>query len=504
MVITTVAGTGTQGSVGDNGAATSAQFFNPNGVAADSSGNLFIADAGNHKVRKVANNGIITTFAGTGAPGCTGDDGLAISALLNVPQGVAVDVSGNLFIADSGNHKIRMVSSSGTITTFAGTGASGYSGDGGAATSATFGSISAIAVNSLGTVFIFDVMFLAFRKVISDGTITRIATSLTVSARGITADSNGNVYLTAQTDNKIRMISSAGIITTFAGTGAATLPSPNGVAVNSVGTLFIADSNNYVIRMDSDGIITTFAGTGVSGSTGDGGAPTSCKFISPTAVAVDSSNRVYVVDTNKVRMIGSIHACTAGNYVSSTSSGTCASCPTGSYSASTSAATSCNLCLANTYMTSTGATVCTACPTGSTTNSVVGGTSVASCLCLANTYMTSTGCTACPTGSTTNSVAGGTSVAGCLCSADTYMTSTGGTLACTACPTGSTTNSVAGSTSVVSCLCMANTYASSTGCTVCPAGFMNFVLGATSVASCSTVREVIGFCIFSDPFLFLK
>ena len=129
--------------------------------------------------------------------------------------------------------------------------------------------------------------------------------------------------------------------------------------------------------VSNSGIITTFAGTnGVSGSTGDGGAPTSCLFLNPTGIAVDSSNRVYVTDLNKVRVISTMNLCSAGSYMSTL--GTCTFCPTGSYSASSSSATSCALCLVNTYMSSTGATVCTPCPTG-TTSFVLGATSATRC-----------------------------------------------------------------------------------------------------------------------------
>ena len=353
MAITTFAGTGVYGSSGDGGAATSAQLNSLRGVATDAVGNVYmcIADYYNNNIRMVSSSGIITTIAGTGAHGNSGDTGAATSATLYNPTGVAVDSLFNVYIADTYNSKIRKITSAGIITTFAGTGASGNSGDTGAATSAQLNSPYGVAVGLSGSLFIVDMY-------------------------------NYNV----------RMVSSNGIIATYAGTGvygysgdggaatSATFAYPSGVAVNSVGTLFIADSNNYVIRMVSTtGIITNFAGTGgVSGSTGDGGALTSCLLASPSRVAVDSSNRVYVTDGNKVRMISSAYVCPAGSYVSSTSSGTCESCPIGSYSASTSFATSCPLCLAGTYGTSPGATVCTVCPAG-TMNFVLGATSVSSC-----------------------------------------------------------------------------------------------------------------------------
>ena len=346
------------GNSGDTGAATSIPLGYPFAVAEDSSGNVYIADSVNARIRKVASNGIMTTYAGTGVAGCTGDTGAATSVQLYSPYGVTVDTNGIVYIADTANAKVRTVSTSGIMTTYAGGGtyASGCTGDTGAATSIKLDSPYTVCVDSSGNLFITE-PFMLYR---------------------------------------VRKVTTNGIITTYAGSGgygysgdggqatSATFRTPYGIAVNSVGTLFIVDAYNYVIRMVTrDGIITTFAGTAgvygsTGGSTGDGGAPTSCVFQSLRAVAVDSLDRVYVTDANKIRVIGNMFACPAGSYVTSTSSGTCSSCPMGSYSASTSLATSCTLCAANMYMSSTGATVCTVCPAG-TMNFVFGSTSVASC-----------------------------------------------------------------------------------------------------------------------------
>ena len=264
--------------LGDGGAATSAQFYYPYGVAVDISGKVYIADPFNHKIRMVTSAGIITTFAGTGTYGIIGDGVPATSALLNEPYGVAVDTSGKVFIADFSDHKIRMVSSTGIITTIAGTGISGSSGDGGAATSA------------------------------------QLSRPL-----GVAVDTSGKVYIADNFIHKIRMVDSAGIITTFAGTGfigsigdggaatSAQLNFPEGVATDIFGNVYIADTCNYKVRMvTSAGIITTIAGTGSIGISGDGGAATSAQFSSPYGVAADGNGqRVYVADTNsyKIRLV---------------------------------------------------------------------------------------------------------------------------------------------------------------------------------------------------------
>ena len=177
-IITTIAGTGADGSSGDGGAATSVLLNNPLGVSVSISGNLYIADRYNNKIRMVTSTGIIATFAGTGTVGSSGDGGAATSAQLSYPSGVSVDISGNVYITDTYNNKIRMVTSTGIITTIAGTGIIGASGDGGAATSAQF-----------------------------------------FNPSGVSVDISGNVYIADTYNNKIRMVTSTGIITTIAGTG---------------------------------------------------------------------------------------------------------------------------------------------------------------------------------------------------------------------------------------------------------------------------------------------
>ena len=170
-VITTVAGNGTQGFTGDGGPATAAQIAQPYGIAVDGSGNFFFADFGNTRVRKVSASGTITTVAGNGTPGFTGDGKSRTAAEVNYPKGIALDASGNLFIADFANSLIRKVSASGIITTVAGTGDFGYTGDGGPATSAKLYFPRGVAVDTAGNVFIADLNSV-IREVSASGSTT--------------------------------------------------------------------------------------------------------------------------------------------------------------------------------------------------------------------------------------------------------------------------------------------------------------------------------------------
>jgi sugar lactone lactonase YvrE len=226
--ITTFAGTsGTSGSSGDGGPATSAQLNSPSGMAFDSDGNCFIADSGNNVTRKVDTNGIISTFAGTiGTSNYSGDGGPAASAELSNPAGIACDPAGNLFIADSGNNVIRKVDANGTITTFAGSGTTGYSGDGGPAASAELNSPSGVAFDSAGNCFIADKYNSVIRRVDSvTGIISTVAGYLNVRSRSyfggdggpatsakiwvpqaVSVDAAGNLFIADTANLRIRIV----------------------------------------------------------------------------------------------------------------------------------------------------------------------------------------------------------------------------------------------------------------------------------------------------------
>jgi trimeric autotransporter adhesin len=323
-IISTIAGTGSQGYSGDGGPATSAQLNFPNGVAADNSGNLYIADYGNDRVRKVTPAGIISTVTGNGTAGYSGDGGPATSAQLYVPNSVAVDNSGNLYITDYGNGRVRKVTPAGIISTIAGNGTSGYSGDGGPATSAQFYSTDGVVVDNSGNLYIADVGNNRVRKVTPAGIISAIAGNGTFGYSGdggpatsaqlnapnaLAVDNSGNLYITDNGNSRVRKVTPAGIISTVAGNGSqgysgdggpatsAQLLQPRGVTVDKSGNLYIADSFNGRIRkVTPAGIISTVAGNGSKGYSGDGGPAISAQLYLPNSVAVDNSGNLYMSD----------------------------------------------------------------------------------------------------------------------------------------------------------------------------------------------------------------
>jgi sugar lactone lactonase YvrE len=350
-IITTVAG---GGSGGDGSAATNASLGSPNGVAVDASGNLFIADTGNQRIREVSTNGIITTVAGNGTEGYSGNGGAATNASLYYPDGVAADASGNLFIADNLNSCIRKVNTNGIITTVAGNGTWGYSGDGGAATNAQLHFPYGVAVDASGNLFIADTSNHRIRMVSTNGIITTVAGNGTGGYSGdggaatnanlhapyrVAVDTSGNLFIADYFNSRVRRVSTNGIITTVAGNGTwgysgdggaatnANLADPVGVAVDASGNLFIADYAKQRIRtVSANGIITTVAGNGNNGYSGDGGKATSASLNSPYGVAVDASGNLFIADTynNRIRKVipnqgatlalNNVTAANAGNY----------------------------------------------------------------------------------------------------------------------------------------------------------------------------------------------
>ncbi len=333
QTISTIAGTVGAGYSGDGGVATSAQLNNSAGVALDAFGNIYIADASNHRIRKVSPTGTITTFAGTGVGGFSGDGGQAVSAQLNNPFGIAVDAIGNVYIGDFSNHRVRKVNTLGVISTIAGTTTAGFSGDGAAANLAQLNLPFGVAVDGAGNIYIVDSGNNRVRKISNTGIISTIAGTTVAgfggdggiatlaqlnNPRGVSVDGAGNVYIADMANQKVRKINTSGIISTIAGTttggysgdgGQATiaqLTSPHGVAIDKAGNVYIADAGNHRIRkVNTSGVISTYAGTGTSGYSGDGGAATSAQLNIPAGINIDAGGNIFIADAsnNRIRKV---------------------------------------------------------------------------------------------------------------------------------------------------------------------------------------------------------
>jgi hypothetical protein len=317
-VVTTLAGTaGMAGSADGTGAAS--RFSLPAGVAVDDAGNIYVADSSNATIRKVTPGGVVTTLVGTaGMAGST--DGTGAVVRLNVPSGVALDNAGNVYVADSSNATIRKVTAGGVVTTLAGaTGMSGSTDSIGAA--ARFNNPFGVAVDSAGNVYVADTLNNVIRKVTAAGVVTALVGTAGIAGStdgigadarfnnpfGVAVDSAGNVYVADKLNSTIRKVTAAGVVTTLAGTAgmfgsadgtgaAARFDLPTGVAVDSAGNVYVADTFNFTIRkVTAAGVVTTLAGTaGMSGSTDGTGAD--ARFYFPTGVAVDRVGNVYVAD----------------------------------------------------------------------------------------------------------------------------------------------------------------------------------------------------------------
>ncbi|MEU9337088.1 RICIN domain-containing protein [Streptomyces sp. NPDC048290] len=333
--ISTAAGTGTAGFSGDNGPATAAQLNRPYGVAVDSNGTVYFSDYNNHRVGKIATDGRISTVAGNGAAGFRGDGGPAASAQLNGPREVAVDGAGNLYIVDANNHRVRKVATNGVISTVAGNGAAGFSGDGGPATAAQLNLPLGVAATKGGVLYIAEYNNHRVRRVAADGVISTVAGNgaagfagdggPATAARlnrpyGVAVDSAGNLYITDSENHRVRKVATDGEISTVAGNGtggfagdggpatAAQLNLPLGVVADSTGALWITDHRNHRVRkVTADGKMSTAAGTGTAGFGGDGGPATSAQLNALYGLAVDSVDTVYIADhvNNRIRRIAS-------------------------------------------------------------------------------------------------------------------------------------------------------------------------------------------------------
>ena len=318
-IITSVAGTGARGYGGDGGPAAEALLANPYAVATDPAGNVYVADTGNSRIRKIDALGIITTLAGTGVWGYGGDGGPAAEALLANPRGLAADGAGNVYVADTGNRRIRKIDASGIITTLAGNGARGYGGDGGSAAQARLADPWGVATDPAGNVYIADTGNQRIRKVDASGTITTLAgignrgwgyggdggpatQALFANPLGVAADAVGNVYIADAWNQRIRKIDASEIITTLAGSGGylrdggsvasdSVNLSPHGAALDSAGNLFFLDGSYYssqLFKLDLTGTVSRVTGEG---------------FYEVEGMAADAASNVYIAHAGRNRIL---------------------------------------------------------------------------------------------------------------------------------------------------------------------------------------------------------
>lgn len=334
QIVYTYAGNGIAGFSGDGGPATLAQVNSPDFITIDAGGNIYFGDNTNTRIRKVTPSGIITTIAGTGVAGFSGDGGPATSAQIKGPKGIAIDAVGNIYFVDRANLRIRKINTTGIISTIAGTGASSYTGDGGPATSATLGWPWDIKIDASGNIIFSDFGNHCIRKIDAAGIITTIvgngnqgnsgdggpATSALLNfPTGITFDGVGNLIIAnGHSSANIRKVNTSGIINSICGTGVAGYSGdggpatsaqtylPDGITLDASGNIYFCDGYNYRIRkINTSGIISTIAGIGTTGYSGDGGLATLAQMEYPTGIAIDASGNIYFADpyNNRVRVI---------------------------------------------------------------------------------------------------------------------------------------------------------------------------------------------------------
>jgi len=366
--ISLIAGTAsTPGFLGDTLPAISAELASPTGVWVDSNHNIYIVDKDNCRIRMVSASGIINTVAGLSTSQTyAGDNGKATLASLNLPNGIAFDSAGNMYIADTGNNVVRKVNTSGIITTVAGDNISAYSGDGGPATSANLSEPTGVALDAAGNLYIADANNNCIRVVTTDQNIHTVAGQCSYALfqgdggpatqaklnkpYSVAVDAYGNIYIADTENERIRKVTPDGIINTIAGNGTqgfkdgpalqAEFSSPAGIAVDASGSVYIADKSNFRIRkLLPSGNVVTIAGSGSPGYSGVGVAATSAALYFPLGVGLDpSTGNVYVADSQNqvVRELtisnkSSLPSVSAGGVVSAAQYGALASPAPGSW-----------------------------------------------------------------------------------------------------------------------------------------------------------------------------
>jgi len=295
--VSTFAGSGNSGS--DNGFGTTASFNLPIAIAVDAAGNVYVADLGNNLIRKINLNGIVTTLAGSGATGSANGAGTAAS--FSAPSGIAVDAAGNVYVADYGNNLIRKVTPEGVVTTFAGSGAPGAAD--GKGTAASFFSPTGIATDAAGNVYVADYGDNLIRKISPAGDVTTLAGANGAgyfnSPTGITVDAAGNVYIADYRNDRVELINAIGQVITLAH-----FYYPSGLTLGVAGNMYVSlPIDNQVWQINPDGQAVQFAGSGIQGA--DNGPGAAASFYSPSGIAADAAGDIYVADSgnNLIRKI---------------------------------------------------------------------------------------------------------------------------------------------------------------------------------------------------------